>query len=680
MPTNSMSDLNPEQRRAVETHHGPLLILAGAGSGKTRVITHRISAMLAAGISQRSILALTFTNKAAREMAERVHAMHGRVLRDLTVSTFHSFGVSILRQHARVLGYRDNFSIYDTQDQMSLLRETAREAGMTLEPGEVSKILSSYSAAKTGRMDWAAVPEAHVDLFHLYVDHMRLYNAVDFDDLIRLPIRIFNDYPAILKGYQDRFHYVMVDEFQDTSADQYELVRLLAREHRNTAVVGDDDQSIYSWRGANFDNFLLFEKDFPEHLEVKLEQNYRSTDTILAAANGVIENNENRKSKRLWTGSKSGKPIELTFPEDETTEGVVIAEKIKTLALREGLRYGDVGVLVRTNSLSRNLEVAFLSENVPYRVAGGQSFFQRKEIKDVIAYLRLLANPDDDVSLLRVLNTPRRGIGRKTLETLVALSERKATRLYSAIAMATHAADSPLSSRASADLSAFHDLIEEYRPRVLSGRNLADTIRSLVDEIDYWAHLVGEHPSNDKLAKWKYRNIGMFIEFVEKYENDPDNLSPSLYEFLSRITLDQRNDVDDSEDIGKVNLTTIHAAKGLEHKVVFIAGCEDGIMPHARSLEENANNIEEERRLFYVALTRAQEKIFITSCLRRKVLREIVDCLPSPFLDEIPTELISVTTGEDTVSENEGFDYFAAIKSKLASDQAPDQRATPAQP
>ncbi|MCK4513896.1 MAG: ATP-dependent helicase, partial [Spirochaetaceae bacterium] len=233
---------------------------------------------------------------------------------------------------------------------------------------------------------------------------------------------------------------------------------------------------------------------------------------------------------------------------------------------------------------------------------------------------------------------------------------------------------------ASADLSAFHDLIEEYRPRVLSGRNLADTIRSLVDEIDYWAHLVGEHPSNDKLAKWKYRNIGVFIEFVQKYENDPDNLSPSLYEFLSRITLDQRDDVDDSQDIGKVNLTTIHAAKGLEHKVVFIAGCEDGIMPHARSLEENANNIEEERRLFYVALTRAQEKIFITSCLRRKVLREVVDCVPSPFLDEIPTELISVTTGEDTVSENEGFDYFAALKSKLVSDQAPDQRATPAQP
>jgi ATP-dependent DNA helicase UvrD/PcrA len=558
MPSNLTSDLNPEQRKAVETHNGPLLILAGAGSGKTRVITYRISAMLAAGIPQKSILALTFTNKAAREMGERVYAMHTRSLRDLTVSTFHSFGVAILRRHARVLGYRDNFSIYDTQDQMSLLKETAHEVGVTLEPGEVSKILFSYSAAKTGRMKWGEIAPAYIDLYAHYTDHMRLYNAVDFDDLIRLPIQIFHEHPTILAEYQERYQYIMIDEFQDTSADQYEILRLLAHQHRNASVVGDDDQSIYSWRGANFDNFLLFEQDFPEFVEVKLEQNYRSTDTILAAANGVIENNENRKSKKLWTGSENGKPIELSFPEDETSEGIFIAESIKTLAMREGLRYGDVGVLVRTNSLTRNLEVAFLSENLPYRVSGGQSFFQRKEIKDIIAYLRLLANPDDDVSLLRVLNTPRRGIGRKTLETLVSLSEQKSVRLYSAISMALHAADSPLSARAVADLFAFQELVEEYRPMVISGRKMADGIRSLVDKIDYWAHLVGEHPNNDKLAKWKYRNIGMFIEFVEKYERDPENLSPSLFEFLSRITLDQRDDVDDSEDSGKVNLMTIH--------------------------------------------------------------------------------------------------------------------------
>lgn len=663
-----MSDLNPEQRKAVETHDGPLLILAGAGSGKTRVITYRISAMLAAGIRQRSILALTFTNKAAREMAERVNTMHGRALRDLTISTFHSFGVSILREHARVLGYRDNFSIYDTQDQMALLRETANEAGVTVEPGEVSKILSAYSAAKTGRMDWAALPQEHLELYPHYADHMRLYNAVDFDDLILLPIQIFKEHPAILKGYQDRFQYLMVDEFQDTSAGQYELVRILAQEHRNAAVVGDDDQSIYSWRGANFDNFLLFEKDFPEHVEVKLEQNYRSTETILAAANGVIENNEKRKAKRLWTGGACGKPIELSLPDDEVTEGIVIAEKIKSLAFLEGLRYGEVGVLVRTNTLTRHLEVAFLSEKVPYRVSGGQSFFQRREIKDVVAYLRVLANPDDNVSLLRVLNTPRRGIGRRTLETLVELSERKATRLYSAIATITHADDSPLSSRASADLLAFHELIEEYRPRILSGRKMAETLRALVDEIDYWSHLVGEHPNNDQLARWKYRNIGMLIEFVENYERDPENLSPSILEFVSRITLDQRDTIDDSEDAGKVNLMTIHAAKGLEHKVVFIAGCEDGIIPHARSLEENADNIEEERRLFYVALTRAREKIFITSCRRRKVLRDVIDCVPSRFLDEIPTELISVVSGEEAVSEDKGIDYFAELKSRLASD------------
>ena len=663
-----LSDLNPEQRTAVETHNGPLLILAGAGSGKTRVITHRITAMLKAGVPQKSILALTFTNKAAREMAERVHSMHGRELRDLTVSTFHSFGVAILRRHARVLGYRDNFSIYDTQDQMSLLKETAHEAGITLEPGEVSRVLAAYSAAKTGRSREADMPGAYSDLFGLYQSHMRLYNAVDFDDLIGLPIQIFAEYPRILQEYRDRFHYVMVDEFQDTSADQYEILRQLAAEHRNAGVVGDDDQSIYSWRGANYDNFLLFERDFPEYTEVKLEQNYRSTNTILAAANGVIGNNENRKSKKLWTGSTSGKPIDLSFPEDEAAEGIFIAETIKSLAIRENLRYEDVGVLVRTNSLTRNLEVAFLGENLPYRISGGASFFQRKEIKDLIAYLRVIANPDDDVSLLRVLNTPRRGIGRKTLETVVEVSQQTSVRLFSAITMITHAADSPLSKRAMIDLAAFRDLIEEYRPILLASTKMADGIRSLVDAIDYWGHLVAEHPSNDKLAKWKYRNISLFIDFVENYERDPDNLNPSLFEFLSRITLDQRDDGDDEHDTGKVNLMTIHAAKGLEYKVVFVAGCEDGVIPHARALEEDPANIEEERRLFYVALTRAQEKIFLTSCRLRRVLRETVECVPSPFLEEIPDDLVSVSSGDAAVTEEEGVDYFAALKSRFAED------------
>ena len=665
MPHDITSGLNPQQHEAVTTAEGPLLIIAGAGSGKTRVITMRIAAMLDSGIPQRSILALTFTNKAAREMAERVRMLVGRKLRDLTVSTFHSFGVGVLKRHAHRLGYRDNFSIYDTQDQIALLRESAREIKMELEPGEAAKVLQQFSAAKTGRTRWDDVPSAYRELYADYGEHMKLYNAVDFDDLIILPVKLFSEHPEVLAEYHDRYRYVMVDEFQDTSADQYRFMKLLADGHRNVAVVGDDDQSIYSWRGANYDNFILFERDFPELREIKLEQNYRSTDTILAAANGVIANNENRKAKALWTGTKSGRPIELSFPEDESSEGLFIAEMIKTLAMRESLRYGDVGVLVRTNGLTRNLEVSFLSENIPYRVSGGQSFFQRKEIKDVISYLRLLANPDDDVSLLRVLNTPRRGIGRKTLEALIETSQRQGGSLYSAIAAQMHAGDATLGKRALADLAGFRDLVEEYRPRIFRGREMADAVRALVEEIDYFAHLVGEHPTNEKVAKWKHRNIGLFIEFMESYEKDPDNLSPSPFEFLTRITLDPRDDVDDANDPGKVNVMTIHAAKGLEHDVVFIAGCENGIIPHARALEEDPKNIEEERRLFYVALTRAKQKLYITSCRRRKVMREVQECSPSPFLEEIPDSLVEVRETPETAGEEEVLDYFAAIKAKL---------------
>jgi DNA helicase-2/ATP-dependent DNA helicase PcrA len=662
----ALDQLNEQQRLAATTHEGPLLIIAGAGSGKTRVITERICNMLEKGIKAKSILALTFTNKAAREMVSRVaHIVSSRV-RDLSVSTFHSFGVTVLKRYGRRLGYRDNFSIYDAQDQTALLKESARDIKVDLEPGEPARILQDISAVKTGRLALDDLPVAYRDLLDDYSAHLKLYNAVDFDDLVGLPIRLFSEHEDLLGEYRDRYRYIMVDEFQDTSLDQYRLMKLIADGSRNAAVVGDDDQSIYSWRGANYDNFMLFERDYPERTEIKLEQNYRSTDTILTAANSVIANNRNRKGKELWTGDRTGVPMELYLAVDESDEAIFICDTIKTLAMKERLRYGDVAVLVRTNNLVRNIEAAFLRENLAYRVSGGESFFQRKEIKDLIAYMRALANPDDDVSMLRILNRPRRGIGRRTIEQVVATATDGLVSLYSAVAALVHAADAPLTSGAKANLSSFHSLIEEHRPRLLSGREMAQQIKQLVDDIDYWSHLVSEHPDNDRTAKWKYRNIELFIDFLRDYEVDPENRSPSLFEFLSRVSLDPRDDVDDEREPGKVNVMTIHAAKGLEHEVVFVAGCDDGIIPHARSLEENPDNLEEERRLFYVALTRARRRLFVSTCRMRKIMREIRECSPSPFLAEIPAELIEHHTGTEAADDEEGFDYFAALKAKLS--------------
>jgi DNA helicase II / ATP-dependent DNA helicase PcrA len=660
-----MDDLNPQQRVAVTTHDGPLLIIAGAGSGKTRVITLRIASLLASGVTQRAILALTFTNKAAREMYQRVREVAGRKLRDLTVSTFHSFGVSVLKSHAHLLGYRENFSIYDTADQLSLLKETAREISMELETGEAYTVLSQFSSVKTHRSDWSALPGAYQELYRHYQEHLKLYNAVDFDDLIEKPIEILSSFEAVRNHYQQRFSHFMVDEFQDTSADQYQLLHLLASRSRNVAVVGDDDQSIYSWRGANFDNFVLFEKDFPELKEITLEQNYRSTETILAAANGVISNNQNRKAKSLWTGTGAGRPVVLSFPDDETQESLQVAETIKTLAIRENLNYGDVGVLIRTNSLARQLEVTFLSEKIPYSISGGESFFQRKEIKDFISYMRVLSNPDDDVSLLRILNTPRRGIGRKTLEHIIHTSQSLDTSLFVAIERLAEAQNSPLPKRAQGDLQEFVAIVSTFRPRLLSGKKMADTLRSLSEEIDYWGHLLTEHPTNDKAAKWKQKNVGLFCDILDQYETDPDVTSPSPFEFLTRITLDTSSDRDEKKGNGSVQIMTIHAAKGLEHSVVFVIGCEDGIIPHARAIEEDPANLEEERRLFYVAITRAREKLYLTSCRQRKFQRELRESSPSPFLQEIPQELIEVREASENVEEQEGFDYFAALKSRL---------------
>jgi len=680
------SKLNPEQYEAVTSVEGPLLIVAGAGSGKTTVITYRMAYMLDQGIPQHSILALTFTNKAAREMADRVRLITGKKLRDLTVSTFHAFGVKILRKEIAVLGYKENFSIYDEADKNQLIKDCAREQGFRMEAFDAYKVGALFSRIRSEQSPWSKADDAYRGLYDEYRRSLRIFNAVDFDDLIVLPIELFELEPEIAARYRGVYRYVMIDEYQDTSLMQYRLMRLMSS--RNLCIVGDDDQSIYSWRGANFENFALFERDFPGFTQVKLERNYRSTATILDAANAIIANNANRKEKALWSPEgKAGTPIELYAPEDEGKEAEFIARTIKEIKLKERTPWGEFGVLIRTNNLTRRIEEAFLAEQVPYRISGGTSFYGRKEIKDLISYLRVVANPDDDVNLLRVINTPRRGIGKTTLEKLTAIARSRDISLHSAMELVRSGAalgaeggpdlmaarpdlfgDSStsglsfggLSEKAVADVSAFLDLIDEYRDELLGKKKISAKVRQLIDAIDYWGYLVEENKQSDKAAKWKFHNLEILIKSIEDWETNPDNLSPGIYEWLNRVALITRDDLEDEEG-GEVNLMTIHAAKGLEFDVVFIAGCEDGVIPHARSLEEGEGNIEEERRLFYVAVTRARRRLLVSACLRRRKQNQTIDCVPSPFLQEIPPELIRACELQDEFAEGEGEEYFGKL-------------------
>ena len=656
--------LNPEQREAVNTVDGPLLIVAGAGSGKTGVVTTRIAEMLSRGIPQASILALTFTNKAAREMEERVKSLTGLKLSNLTVSTFHAFGVRILRENSALLGYRPNFTIYDSSDKLACLRESARELKLNHEPSELNALAGLFSDIKTQRAAWDEVSSINKPLYDEYHELMMLHNAVDFDDLIIRPLELFESNPEVLDDYRRRYRYVMVDEFQDTSRIQYRLVRHLAMEHRNLCCVGDDDQSIYSWRGADYTNILNFEKDFSERKEIKLERNYRSTGTILKAANAVISNNTDRKVKELWTHDGHNEmTIRFASPEDDQEEGTFIAETIGATRATEGIAYDQVGILVRTNALTRSIEDALLANNIPYAMSGGTSFFQRQEVKDMIGYLRVIDNPDDDVNLLRIINTPRRGVGKTTLESIVNLSRENSYSLYSAVSDIVFSGAGGVSDKIRSGLAEFLDLIESYREafETPDGEKsaLAATFNELVEDINYWGHLVQEFRHNEKVAKWRFENIQSFATFLERWERNTDNLEPTLTRWLNRITLNARDELDDNE-AGKVNLMTIHASKGLEFDIVFLAGVEEGIIPHAKSVEEDARNLEEERRLFYVAITRARKKLYISSCRTRKVRMETIACIPSPFLEEIPQDLMENTEIEEPVAPGEDVSGFFA--------------------
>ncbi|MDD3930417.1 MAG: UvrD-helicase domain-containing protein, partial [Sphaerochaeta sp.] len=636
MHFNLEKELNPEQCKAASLLHGPLLVIAGAGSGKTRMLTYRIAHMLECGIKEESILALTFTNKAAAEMGERIRSLTGLKLKKLTTTTFHSFGMGVLKQYIQHLGFKNNFTIYDTNDRMALIKEVILNLDYVVETFDLYELSSLFSDIKTKRKVFG--PNASDKIRGLYLEyekHLKAYNAVDFDDLIMKPLDLFEKKPEILDALRSRFTHILVDEFQDTSLSQYRMVEQLASTSRNLCVVGDDDQSIYSWRGANYENLVMFERDFPERLEIKLERNYRSTGTILEAANSLIVNNQMRKEKKLWTNSGKGSSIRLIHPSHDEEEASVIADEILMKHKKNDLPFSDFGVLVRTNSLLATLETKFVERGIPTQVTGGQSFFDRKEIRDILSYLKVMANQDDDVNLLRVINTPRRGIGRTTLEKMRKVADDHKCSLYSALSLMAVATDGQVKEGIQKALKRFYDMIESYHYDLFhAGSKRNFVLRNLVQEIGYKSYLESEHPDNEGIVNFKMKGIDFLCDRLSKWERNPDNAKSSIFDFLNRVSLAGKEDPDE-ENAGKIALMTIHASKGLEFDTVYLAGVEDQYIPHARAIEENPASIDEERRLFYVAITRARRELVISSCEKR---RDVIS-LPSRFLEEIPKSL-----------------------------------------
>ncbi|MBR1919480.1 MAG: UvrD-helicase domain-containing protein [Spirochaetales bacterium] len=639
MAVDLKRELNPEQAAAADRIEGPSLIIAGAGSGKTRMITFRIAHMLDSGIDERNILALTFTNKAAKEMSERIRELTKLPLKGLTTTTFHSFGLGLLKQYIQYLGYKNNFTIYDTNDNTALLKQVIVSLGYHLGDYNTFTLLQTFSDLKTGRIREIENKQSALnEIYTEWLKSQKAYNVVDFDDLILLPIRLFEKRPDVLEKVQERFRYIMVDEFQDTSLLQYRFVSMIAQKYHNICVVGDDDQSIYSWRGANYRNIQMFETDFPERKEFKLERNYRSTGTILEAANNLITHNEERKQKKLWTEESKGSNIYLIRPVDGEDEAMIIAESIKRRAKETGLSYSDFGILVRTNSLLTTLENALLENGIQTQVSGGQSFFDRKEVRDLICYLKLIVNDEDDVSLLRIINTPRRGIGRVSIEKLREYADRKHICLFDAISQFAYAADSPVKGKSQEALRNFTSLILSWQSELENNRK-AHLLQSIIDDIDYRAMLMEEYPENQKMVDFKMRSLEFLRDRIARFErHNPD---ANLRDYLNLMSIAGKEN-DEEEEQGKVNLMTMHASKGLEFDTVYLAGVEDNIIPSSRALEEDPKAIFEERRLFYVAITRARRELTISYCEKRKDrMGDEHLCIPSRFLEEIPNTLFS---------------------------------------
>ena len=634
-----LTGLNKEQQQAVQHTEGPLLILAGAGSGKTKVLTVRIAHLLAQGVNPYEILAITFTNKAAKEMKSRVEGLVGDVANRIWLSTFHSFCAKFLRfEIDSFLGYNSNFTIYDTSDSQAVIKSALKALNLDDKYYPVGAMIAAISDAKN-KLLFASdfrkqardfYQQKVADVYEYYERELRKNNALDFDDLLLVAVKLLQTNAAVLDKYSHRFRYVMIDEYQDTNHAQYLLAKLLASHWKNIAVVGDADQSIYAWRGADIQNILDFEKDYPNCRSIKLEQNYRSTKIILDAANAVIDNNEGRPEKNLWTDKTEGTKIQHFTAQSEHEEAAFIGDTIAKKHDIHDVPYGDMAILYRTNAQSRVLEEALIKRALPYTMVGGTKFYDRKEIKDVLAYLRVLYNPFDDLSLLRIINVPKRSIGATTVAKLQDYAREKGTSLFMTLTQ-LHLIDS-IKGKTKEKLEEFGILIFTLVSE-MEDKTVLDILESILDRTGYLAQL---EESTDPQDQARAENIGELLSVAKDFQDT--NPSGTVEDFLEQVAL--VNDVDSFEqEEAKVTLMTLHAAKGLEFPIVFLCGLEEGLFPHSRTLM-NPEEIEEERRLAYVGITRAEKELYISNATTRTVFGRTSSYLPSRFIDEIPEELV----------------------------------------
>ncbi|MDB2614399.1 UvrD-helicase domain-containing protein [Chlamydiales bacterium] len=611
-----LNQLNAEQKRAVETIDGPLLVLAGAGSGKTRVVTYRIVNLIRKGVSPSEILGLTFTNKAAQEMRERIEKVSDQ---HVLIATFHSLGARLLRESISTLGYTKDFTIYDEDDSGKLIKSCLQELNLPFKRADIKEAKNSISYSKNQLIR----PSSNDPFYQLYQEKLKSYNAVDFDDLLYLPVTLFQDFPEVLERYQNCWRYLLIDEYQDTNKAQYTWIKLIVEKWRNICVVGDPDQSIYSWRGANLQNILNFEKDYPEAVVIRLEQNYRSVKNVLEAANALIQYNEDRLDKNLWSALGDGEKIKLYSAHDDRDEARYLADKIETLEVN-GTSLDDIVVFYRTNAQSRILEDIFLSNRIPYQIIGGLSFYQRKEIKDLLAYLRMVFSDSDFISFLRTINLPKRGIGPSTIEKIRQEANSKGLPIFKCLEQLTLKM-SPKQKKG----------VEEYVALIQSLRQV-QTVPELVTHLVQQSGYIGMLKEDLETFDDRKENVEALI--AKSYEWEQEHEDPTLSKFLEELSLKANLD---EQVLGeqKISLMTIHNGKGLEYPVVFLVGLEETLFPHINS-QGNKESLEEERRLCYVGITRAKEKLYISHARSRNIWGSWRSMNPSRFLIEIPYQYV----------------------------------------